>query len=178
MPDESVTHSCEPLLKGQTSTRGAGDGGRWPVAGGQFKNSNGMKVGGFVHLDETDSTGHSVGTESVFQRSCAAVSALKPKLARKGQKMVDKGTSQSCQLETCKDQLNPHVFNWGLHVHIILVAGLKSWHQSTSNAVVSTVFHQFPPLSTDFHQGKKSTMVMVETTRMEEQRPLRCLMKV
>ena len=62
-------------------------GDRWPVAGGQFKNSNGMKVGGFVHLDETDSTGHSVGTKSAFQWSCAAMrSDLKPKLACKGQK--------------------------------------------------------------------------------------------
>ena len=150
------------------------------MAGGQIKNSNWMKVGGFVHLDEADSMVHSVRAESVFQWSCAAVSALNPKLCgcTRRSKMVDKGTSQSCQLETCKDQLNPHIFNWGLHVHIILVAGLKSWHHSTSNAVVSTVFHHFPPLSTNFHQGEKSTMVMMETTTMEEQRPLRYLMKV
>ena len=64
MPDESVTHSCE-LLKGQASTRrGAGDGGQWPVAGGQFKNSNGMKVGEFVHLDEANSMGQSFETKS------------------------------------------------------------------------------------------------------------------
>ena len=40
------------------------------------ENSNLMKVGEIVLLDEAVSMGHLVGTENEFQRSCAAETAL------------------------------------------------------------------------------------------------------